>query len=215
MQVWRHAPGTVGLLLAVVLFAVFSSGSAVIAGDAADDDMLSEILVNMQQANSRFPDKASFTQRVALRVLLFRWNFSSYVQKDATVFDVHVDGAPSFVPEGIMLELVNLTHMLGDFDLQFIGRETAGSSNFVKIEGVRKSHLNQGALRTKIWINEDTWFVDKAEIVYDWGTLTVHQHYKLVDGFMVLDRQNAVGGPMNLRLEVAYTDYRFAERGHD
>ncbi len=61
-----------------------------------------------------------------------------------------------------------------------------------------------------VWVNARNWLVERAELEYPWGKLSLEQRFETVDGYVVLAEQHASVNRLGARLTVRYGDYWFA-----
>lgn len=167
-----------------------------------------ELVANVRQAAGTRPPEMGFRQQITLQALILRWQFSAdVVRRDDTV-QIQVHGAPSFVDENVTASLLEVSEGLDNFDLRLVDEVRMGGQQYYVVEGV--SRVANGARRGKIWVNAQSWLVERAELEYSWGTLTVEQRFRTVNGYVVLAEQQASVSRLGARMTVRYENYWFA-----
>lgn len=168
-----------------------------------------EIVVNVSRAAGHLPAEMGFRQEVQLRVLFLMWKFQSLVVRQNGEYLVETRGAPDFLPQGFMASLLEVGDALTNYELEIVGEERNGRGEPVYRLTGRRRHGSQGALGGILWINGQTWLVERATLEYDWGTLELHQEFHKVGGYTVLRSQRATASLLGARLTVEYQDYWF------
>lgn len=175
---------------------------------------LDDILEAMAQSQVMRDPYMEFEQRVELRAaLLLRWTFVNKVTRNGNRIELEVgSGAPSFMPDEMASDLIDIQEALEKFDLVLVGAEELedGTIRYI-VDGTRKPSLSTGAESGRLWIQPDPWVITRAELRYSWGRLEVDQWYRQENGRWVLDRQEAVARPLGARLVVEYHNYRFGD----
>lgn len=177
----------------------------------ASEMTINEVLGQMAAQETMRAHTIRFEQHISLRALIFRWAFVNTVEKVGDRIRVESgDGAPGFVPQDATTDLLDVQQAFGDFTLTLVGREESatGVLHYV-IDGDRNDDRPQGARSGRMWIHPTTWVVEKAELRYPWGTLTVEQSYRREGERLVLDRQHAVARPLGVRMDIEYRAYWF------
>lgn len=175
---------------------------------------LDEIIEAMAQSQVMRDPYMTFEQRVELRAaLVLRWAFVNKVTRQGNRIEMEVgSGAPSFMPDEMASDLIDIQDSLENFDLVLVGTEELddGTIRYI-VDGTRKPSLSSGAESGRLWIQPDPWVVTRAELRYSWGRLEVDQWYRQENGRWVLDRQEAVARPLGARLVVEYHNYSFGD----
>ncbi len=194
------------LLATALLLSMFTLGVSAMS--------LDDILEAMAQSQVMRDPYMKFEQRVELRAaLVLRWAFVNQVTRNGDRIEMEVGtGAPSFMPDEMASDLIDIQGALENFDLVLIGTEELddGTVRYI-VDGTRKPSLSSGAESGRLWIQPDPWVVTRAELRYSWGRLEVDQWYRLENGRWVLDRQEAVARPLGARLVVEYQNYQFGD----
>lgn len=179
-----------------------------VAGDVWAAPTIDELMANVRHATGGRPAKMGFRQYVTLQALFFRWQFHADVVRQDDQLHVTVYNAPSFVGGDFSGSLLEVSEGLDNFDLQLVDEVLLNGERYYVVDGV--SRVEGGARRGKIWINARTWLVERAELEYPWGTLTIEQRFRVVNGYVVLSEQQASVSRLGARARVRYDDYWFA-----
>lgn len=175
---------------------------------------LEQITAEMERSQVMREPHMKFEQRVELRAaLVLRWTFVNQVTRNENRIEMEVgSGAPSFMPDEMASDLIDIQHSLANFDLSLVGTEELDDGSVLYIiDGTRKDSLSSGAEGGRLWIQADPWVITRAELRYSWGRLEVDQWYRQENGRWVLDRQEALARPLGARLVVEYDDYWFGD----
>lgn len=175
--------------------------------------LLEDILSNMAENSVMQEGRMRFQQRIEMRAFLFSWRFSADVEKEGEQVTVVVSkGAPSFVPDDMPAELIDIQSSFHLFDLAMVGEEPLADGHVLYIvEGQRKEASSYGVQSGKLWIDSRDWYIAQAHMAYTWGRLEVQQEYRIEQGRRVLHRQTAVARPLGARVEVDYVEYWFED----
>src|SRR5690625_782404 len=186
-------------------------GSSLVGVHAMSLDQITE---QMAQSHIMREPHMEVEQRVELRAaLVLRWTFTNQVTRNGNRIEMEVGrGAPSFMPDEMASDLIDIHDSLANFDLSLVETEEMddGSVRYV-IDGTRKPSLSSGAEGGRLWIQADPWVITRAELRYSWVRLEVDQWYRQENGRWVLDRQEALARPLGARLVVEYDDYWFGD----
>ena len=191
----------VGAAIAVwAAFGCAASGFAASFSQSAIEELLQRVAVGLE-----LPVGASFRQEITLRALFATWRFASTVRKEPEGFLTETAGAPSFVPDSLPRDLINLMQSLYLFDLRVVD---ASDADLVVLQGPRINYSGTGPKEATFWVDVRRLVVERAEAAYSWGTLHVTQEYlDLGDRFLLL-RQRARATPYGFTLDVDYVDYQ-------
>lgn len=178
-------------------------GGAVSASEPLPEGALEELLQRVA-AGTELPVGTSFRQQVTLRALFTTWRFESLVTREPDGYRTETRGAPSFVPDSLPSDLVNLMQSIYLFDLRPLD---AAEPGLVVLAGRRIDYRGAGPSEATFWIDAERGVVERAQAVYSWGTLHVSQEYLERGGRLLLSRQMARAAPYGFTLEVDYLDY--------
>lgn len=196
------------LPIIVAMIGLLLGANSVTAGPASPESVpacLDEILERVASA-SRLPEGLAFRQEIVFRAFLATWRFQTEVVAKADGFASQTTGAPSFVPDTLAKDLVELGQSASLFELSIVDQGVGGG---VVVRGPRRGYDGVGPKEATFWIDTDHWVITRAEAAYSWGTLHVTQEYIERDGLSFLSRQNARVTPYGFTLEVDYKDYQF------
>ena len=187
-------------------------GEPLVGGEPAPPPAppVEEILSRVREANGAQPPYLRFRQDVELRAFFLRWRFSSQVVQEGGERRIRVEGAPSFVPEDLSTAVLEASESLDRFSFRLVER-TAGLQGepVYVLEGEPRQAEGGGPEWSRVWVNGQTWWIDKVEVRYPWGTLTVEQRFTQVQGYRLLAEQQATLGSGGIRLRILDRDYGF------
>ncbi len=189
--------------LAVFWALLCASGPAALAAPSVE-----ELVANVRHATGARPAEMRFRQDVTLQVLFLRWRFHADVTRRGDRIQVTLHGAPGFIDDDVSASLLEVSEGLDHFDLRFVEEIRRGADVLYVLQGT--SRLEEGARGGMIWVNARTWLVEKAELKYPWGDITLQQTFQTVDGYTVLHEQDASVSRLGARMTVRYSDYAFA-----
>lgn len=156
---------------------------------------------------------ASFEQHVETRLLFRTWRFVNKATRSEDGFRIVLGGgAPSFFPEDLGAELFDLRASFDGFAFELDGVETVRGTPMYRLIGTRLRYNGRGAQEGTLWINAESWRIERADLHYSWGSLAFDQYHRKEAGHWVLDRQEAVARAawgLGARIDVHYQAYRF------
>jgi len=167
-----------------------------------------ELVANTRRASGARPPEMGFRQHVTLQALFLRWQFYADVVRRGDQVEIAVHGAPSFLGDDMTVSLLEVSEGLDNFDLRPAGEERINGHHYYVVEG--QSRVASGARRGRIWVNAQSWLVERAELEYPWGTLLIEQRFRTVNGYVVLAEQQASVSRLGVRMTVRYDDYWFS-----
>ena len=173
---------------------------------AAEAPARAEEVVRLVAQSHSLPEGVRFRQEVTFRALLGTWRFHSEVEatKDGLKFTMY--GAPSFVPETLPRDLLDLSRSPSLFELSVSG--VAAADGTLVLSGPRIAYAGIGPREATFWVDPGTWTIRRAEAQYSWGTLYVDQEFDRMGDHYLLTRQRARVSPYGFTLDVRYVEYR-------
>lgn len=165
-----------------------------------------EEVVRLVAASHGLPEGVRFRQEVTFRALLGTWRFHSEVEAAEGGLRFTIHGAPSFVPQSLPRDLIDLSRSPALFDLSVAGG--ALSDGTLVLSGPRIAYAGTGPREATFWIDPGTWTIRRAEAEYSWGTLYVDQEFDRMGDHYLLTRQQARVSPFGFTLDVRYVEYR-------
>lgn len=179
-----------------------------VADDALAAPTVDELVANVSRATGARPAVMGFRQYVTLRALLFEWKFYADVAQRGDRVELTVHDAPAFLDDDISVSLLDVSEGLEKYDLRFVEETRVNGELFYVLEG--EPRAAGGVQRGRVWVNARNWLVERAELEYPWGKLSLEQRFETVDGYVVLAEQHASVNRLGARLTVRYGDYWFA-----
>lgn len=187
---------------------LLASALGLLAGGAALAEAPSaEEVVRLLHDSHALPEGVAFRQEVTLRALLVTWRFHSELETTSDGLKFQLFGAPSFVPDTLPLELINLSHSPALFDLRIAGGGSSDDGTLV-LQGPRIDYAGQGPREATFWVDPQTWTIRRAEAEYSWGTLFLDQVFDRHGELYLLRQQKARVTPFGFTLDVQYREYR-------
>lgn len=166
-----------------------------------------EVVLRLLESHA-LPEGISFRQEVTFRALLTTWRFHSELEATSEGLRFQIHGAPSFVPETLPLDLINLTRSPALFDLE-IASDGPAAEGFLVLRGPRIGNAGGGPREAVFWVDPATWTIRRAQAEYSWGTLFLDQEFDRMGDRYLLRRQRARVAPYGFTLDVQYQEYRF------
>lgn len=202
----RHRKGEAraGALACLLALALILSGRGAALAEAPYD--AEEVVLRLLHSHE-LPEGLSFRQEVTVRALLVTWRFHSEVETTSEGLKSRIVGAPSFVPETLPLDLVNLSRSPELFDLKVAAEPSSDGSSLV-LQGPRIGYAGVGPREATFWVDPETWTIRRAEAEYSWGTLFLDQTFDRFGEFYLLSEQRARVTPYGFTLDVRYREYR-------
>ena len=201
----RIAPKGWGPALAAAFaFALFAWAPLPVRAAAEPLAGIEEVVRLVAQSHG-LPEGIRFRQEVTFRALLATWRFHSEVEatKDGLKFTIH--GAPSFVPDTLPRDLIDLSRSSSLFELSIAGGASDGT---LVLSGSRIAYSGTGPREAIFWVDPASWTIRRAEAHYPWGTLYVDQEFDWMGDHYLLRRQRARVSPYGFTLDVHYVEYR-------
>lgn len=177
-----------------------------------DPDQVPEVLERVASVNRVYERDMVAYQEYDVRLLLMRWRFTGTVRKEGGSAHVDLEGAPSLFPQDISATLLHVAEWLETFEVEYQGLESVNGRPHHRFYGVPLAGERSQTRWGTIWVDPETFLINRIQVQYWWGRITIQQGFRSEGEYVLLDRQSARIDPLGIRADIRWKEYRFLDR---
>lgn len=200
----------VWVLVALVLAAPAAQAAAGV--EPLRPDEIGPFLDRVAAANRIYSQDMVAYQEYDVRLLIMHWHFTGRVLKTSDVAEVVLEGAPALFPKEISATLFEVADWLETFAIEYQGVESLDGHLYHRFYGTPLPGEESQTRWGTIWVDPKTFLINRIQVQYWWGRVTIQQVFRTEGEFVLLDHQQARVDPLGIQADVRWTEYHFLER---
>lgn len=197
------------ILVVLLCLASVAPAEAVVRPLQAEE--IGPFLDRVAVANRIYTQDMVAYQEYDVRLLMMRWHFTGKVVKERDVAEVELDGAPAIFPKQLSAALFDVATWLDTFDIEYQGVEAIDGRALHRFYGTPIIGAESQTRWGTIWVDPETFLINRIQVQYWWGRVTIQQVFRTEGEFVLLDHQHARVDPLGIRADVRWTEYHFLD----
>lgn len=195
----------------VVLVVLASTAQARAEVYPLEADEIGTFLDRVARANRVYGRDMVATQEYDVWLLMMHWHFTGRVLKEDDAAEVVLEGAPAVFPKQLSATLFDVASWLETFDIEYQGVESIDGRALLRFYGTPLPGEESQTRWGTIWVDPETFLINRIQVQYWWGRVTIQQVFRTEGEFVLLDHQHARLDPLGIRADVRWTEYHFLD----